>query len=179
MVRTVAPSRVRHEVTMKPTVYVETSVISYLTARPSRDVVTLGNQVATQEWWSDAVDRYQLVVSSVVVDESRVGDPAAAHRRRTVLESLRVLATDEEAMTLGRVIVESGACPAGAAADAAHVAVAVVNGVDYLVTWNMRHLANPIAVARIGRICHAAGYEPPIICTPVQLLEAEHGASSG
>ena len=83
-----------------------------------------------------------------------------------------MVATGGQQVRVGRVGVR--AFPAGAAANAAHVAIAVVNGVDYLVTWNMRHLANPVAAARIGQECTDAGHEPPVICTPSQLMEMEH-----
>ena len=158
---------------MKPKVYVETSVVSYLTAWPSRDVVILGNQVATREWWRQAV-RFELVVSSLVIEESSAGDPEAARARLAALESVQVISAGNDAVELGRALVGVRAFPAGAAVDAAHVAIAVVNGVDYLVTWNMRHLANPVAAARIGQVCRDAGHEPPVICTPSQLMEMEH-----
>ncbi len=159
---------------MKPKVYVETSVVSYLTAWPSRDVVTLGNQVATREWWRGAANRFELVASSLVIEEAGDGDPEAARARLAALESVRVIRVGDEAMALGRVLVDAHAFPADAAADAVHAAIAALNGVDYLVTWNMRHLANPVAAARIERVCRDAGREPPVICTPSQLREMEH-----
>ena len=151
--------------------YVETSVVSYLTAWPSRDVVTLGNQVATREWWREAPSRFELVASPLVIEGSSVGDPEAARARLAALESVRVVRTGDHAAALGRSLVAARAFPAQAVADAAHAAIAAVNGVDYLVTWKMRHLANPVAAARIGRVCRDAGHEPPVICTPSQLME--------
>ena len=159
---------------MKPKVYIETSVVSYLTAWPSRDVVTLGNQVATREWWREAAGRFELVVSSLVIEESAAGDPEAARARLAALEAVQVISAGDDATELGRLLVGTRAVPAEAAADAAHVAIAVVNGVDCLVTWNMKHLANPVAAARIGQVCRDAGHEPPVICTPSQLVEMEH-----
>ena len=158
---------------MKPKVYIETSVVSYLTAWPSRDVVTLGNQVATREWWREAAGMFELVVSSLVIEESAAGDPEAARTRLAALESVQVVSAGDDATELGRLLVGTRALPAGAAADAAHVAIAVVNGVDYLVTWNMKHLANPVATTRIEQVCRDAGHQPPVICTPSQLLEME------
>ena len=158
---------------MKPKVYIETSVVSYLTAWPSRDVVTLGNQVATREWWREAAGMFELVVSSLVIEESAAGDPEAARARLAALESVQVVSAGDDATELGRLLVGTRALPAGAAADAAHVAIAVVNGVDYLVTWNMKHLANPVATTRIEQVCRDAGHQPPVICTPSQLLEME------
>ena len=159
---------------MTPKVYVETSVVSYLTAWPSRDVVILGNQVATRESWREAASRFELVVSSLVIEESSAGDPEAAGARLAALESVHVITAGDDAIELGRVLVGVRAFPAEAATDAAHAAIAVVNGVDYLVTWNMKHLANPVAAARIGQVCRDAGHEPPVICTPSQLMEMEH-----
>ena len=120
---------------MKPKVYVETSVVSYLTAWPSRDVVTLGNQVATREWWREAARRFELVVSPLVIEESSVGNPEAARARLAALESVHVIGAGDDAIALGQVLVAAHAFPAEAAADAAHAAIAAVNGADYLVTW--------------------------------------------
>ena len=160
---------------MKPKVYVETSVISYLTAWPSRDVVTLGNQVATRDWWREAASRFEMAVSPLVIAESSIGDPYAARARLAALESVRVIRAGDDATALGQALVDARAFPAEAAADAVHAAIAALNGVDYLVTWNMRHLANPVAAARIEQVCRDAGHEPPVICTPSQLVEMEHG----
>ena len=90
------------------------------------------------------------------------------------LASVGVIDAGDDAIALGRVLVTAHAFPVGAATDAAHAAIAAVNGVDYLVTWNMRHLGNPVAAARIEQVCRDAGHEPPVICTPSQLMEMEH-----
>ena len=115
---------------MKPRVYVETSAVSYLTAWPSRDVVTLGNQVVTREWWREAPSRFELVASPLVIEESSVGDPEAARARLGALESVRVIDAGDDAIALGRVLVAEHAFPAEAATDAAHAAIAAVNGAD-------------------------------------------------
>ena len=159
---------------MKPKVYVETSVVSYLTAWPSRDVVTLGNQVATREWWREAAMRFELVVSPLVIEESSVGDPEAARARLATLESVGVIDVGRRCHRVGPGSGHSACLRVEATADAAHAAIAALNGVDYLVTWNMRHLANPVAAARIEQVCRDAGHEPPVICTPSQLMEMEH-----
>ena len=145
--------------------YVETSVVSYLTAWPSRDVVTLGNQVATREWYRQAATRFELVVSPLVIAESSVGDPEAARARLATLESVGVIDASDDAIAFGWVLVTAHAFPVGAAADAAHAAIAAVNGVDYLVTsprssvrqasswrWSMSsHITDPI-VAEVRRV---------------------------
>ena len=159
---------------MKPTAYIETSVVSYLTARPSRDVVIAAYQEITREWWRDAQARFDLVASELVITESGAGDADAAGARLKALESVALLDVDERSEELTRLLLDNGAVPRVAAADAAHIAIAVTNGVDYLVTWNFRHIANAAMRSRIERVCREAGYEPPTICTPNELMEPDH-----
>ena len=155
----------------KPSVYVETSVVSYLTARPSRDLIIAAQQAMTREWWRDAPERFVLVASELVLTEAAEGDTDAARARLTALEMVTRLDTTEDAATLTRRLLELGAFPREAAADAAHVAIASTNRVDYLLTWNLRHIANATVRSRIERACRKAGYEPPVICTPNELME--------
>ena len=131
----------------KPTVYIETSVVSYLTGWPSRDLVVAAQQHITREWWREAADHFELVASQLVVNEASAGDPGAARARLAALET--------------------------------HIAIAVVNGVDYLVTWNLRHIANAMMQAKIGRVCRQAGYEPTTIGTPDQLSEFQDEEEDG
>ena len=159
----------------KPSVYVETSVVSYLTARPSRDLIIAAMQAMTREWWRTAPERFRLVASELVLAEAAEGDADAARARLTALEMLVRLDTTEDAAALTRRLMELGAFPDKAAADAAHVSVAAVNRVDYLLTWNLRHIANAAVRVRIERACRRAGYEPPVICTPNELMEDDHG----
>jgi len=156
---------------MKPTAYIETTVISYLTAWPSRDVVIAGHQQITREWWQTAADRFELVASQLVVDEASAGDPDAASERLAALNSVTLLDATDEALELARQLIEAGAIPEKAAEDAAHIAVAVTNGVEFMVTWNCRHIANASMRSRIESVCRNAGYEPAIICTPDELME--------
>jgi hypothetical protein len=157
--------------TPRPRVYVETTVISYLTARPSRDVVIAGHQQITQDWWQTASDRFDMVASQLVIEEARAGDPQAAQARLAVLAAMPLLELSGDARTLAVALVTEGAVPAPAAADALHLAIAVTHGVGYLLTWNCRHLANAMRRTAIEQVCRAAGYEPVIICTPEELLE--------
>lgn len=113
-----------------------------MAARLSRDVVILGNQIVTREWWLDAADRFELVVSTLVFEEAGDGDPRAARDRLALLEPLTVLDASDESIALARALTQLHALPAGAAQDAAHIAIAVVNGVEYLPTSNLRHIAN-------------------------------------
>ena len=163
---------------MKPTAYVETSVVSYLTARPSRDVVIAAYQEITREWWRDAPENFDLVASELVIAEAGAGDSEAARIRLGVLESVALLDATPDAENLAQVLVDQGAVPRRAAEDAAHIAIAVTNGVDFLVTWNFRHIANATMRAHIEHACRQAGYEPPVICTPNELMETNYAETS-
>ncbi len=157
---------------MRPTAYIETSVVSYLTARPSRDVVIAAYQEITREWWRDAPDRFDLVSSALVIAEAKSGDPEAARIRLEALGAVALVDATSDAEGLTQALVDLGAVPRQAADDAAHIAIAVTNGVDFLVTWNFRHIANATMRVRIEQVCRQAGYEPPVICTPNELMEA-------
>ncbi len=157
---------------MAERVYIETTVVSYLTARPSRDVVIAGHQQVTQEWWDTRRSDYELCVSQLVLDEAGAGDPQAAQERLAVLQPMLVLETTVAALELAKELIQAGALPAKAAGDALHIAVAATKGVPYLLTWNCRHLANAVMRPMIETACHAKGFKAPIICTPEELLEA-------
>ena len=159
----------------KPVAYIETSVVSYLTSRPSRDVVVAAYQQVTREWWRSAPDRFDLVASDLVVAEAGAGDADAARARLAVLESVTLLEATGEAAALTLALIDSRSVPRKAAEDAAHIAVAVTSAADFLVTWNFRHIANAVLRSRIERVCRQAGYTPPVICTPNELTELEHG----
>jgi len=163
---------------MKPKVYIETTVVSYLTAWPSRDVVIAGYQQTTRDWWRDAADRFDLVASQLVIREAEAGNVDAAKDRLAALDSVTLLDATEEAAELAEQLLDSGAIPAKAAEDAGHIAIAVTNGVDYLVTWNCRHIANATMRSHIEHICRSAGYEPTIICTPDELMEPDNENAS-
>jgi predicted nucleic acid-binding protein len=157
---------------MKAKVYVETSVISYLTSRPSRDVVIAGHQQITRDWWQTQRETFDVVASQLVVQEASAGDSVAAQQRLEVLATMELLAVTEEALRLAQALVATGPMPPKAAEDALHIALAVTSGVEYLLTWNCTHLANATMRREIERLCRARGYEPVIICTPEELLEA-------
>jgi hypothetical protein len=155
---------------MKPKVYIETTIVSYLTARPSRDLIIAAHQQLTQEWWDDRRVHFDLYVSQVVVQESGAGDTLMAEKRLEVLEKIPLLDLRQEAVALARGLVEKGPLPEKAAVDALHIAVATVHGMDYLLTWNCKHIANAEMQTAVAAICRTAGYEPPVICTPEELL---------
>ena len=156
---------------MPPRVYVETSVVSYLAARPSRDVVVAGHQRTTQEWWRSR-SRFELVISQTVLDEAGAGDPESARQRLSLLSALPLLDVTDSAIALAERIVEAAIIPKVAAQDALHVSRAITHGIDYLVTWNCRHIANALIRPRIERASRDAGLVPTIICTPEELLDA-------
>jgi hypothetical protein len=156
---------------MKPKVYLETTIPSYLTARPSRDLVTAAHQQITREWWDTRRHDFDLFVSQMVIDEASAGDPEAAIRRLDVLASQPLLDPQAEGTALAQMLIDHIPLPARAAADALHIAIAVVNGMDYLLTWNYTHIANAALRSRIEAVCRSKGFEVPIICTPEELLE--------
>lgn len=159
---------------MKPKVYVETTVISYLTAWPSRDVVIAGHQQITRDWWQTAADRFELVASELVLNEAAAGDPDAARDRLAALATVTLLDAGDRALDLATQLIESGAIPEKSVEDAVHIAIAVTNGVEFLVTWNCRHIANATMRSQIELACRNAGFEPAIICTPDELMEPEN-----
>ena len=158
---------------MKPTGYIETSVVSYLTARQSRDVVVAAYQEVTREWWRTASTWLDLVASELVLTEAGTGDADAASARLEALEPIALLNITENSEALAQRLLDQGAVPRQAAADAAHIAIAATNGVDFLITWNFRHIANAAMRSRIEQVCRQAGYEPPVICTPNELMESD------
>ena len=157
---------------MADRVFIETTVVSYLTARPSRDVVIAGHQQVTREWWDTCRQNYELCVSQLVLDESGAGDPEAAQERLEVLRPMLVVETTAEALDLAKELLGAGALPAKATNDALHIAVAATRAVPFLLTWNCRHLANAAMRPLIEAVCKAKGYKAPIICTPEELLES-------
>jgi len=156
---------------MRPLLYVETSVVSYLTGRQSQDLIVAAHQELTRKWWRERGGRFDLVISELVYREASGGDPEAAGARVAALDGLRLLKIGEDAFSLAERLLAKGPIPRPYAEDALHIAVAAVNGVDYLLTWNCRHLANAAHRAIVEGIVEAAGYACPIICTPEELME--------
>ena len=155
------------------TVYIETSIASYLTARPSRDLRAAAWQQTTIQWWEQERPKYELFTSELVLVEARAGDADAAQRRLTALDALPLLAVTDDAKELADRLIADGGIPAHAEADALHIAVAIVQRMDYLLTWNCRHINNAAAKPVIRSISAVAGYTCPEICTPLELLSEE------
>ncbi len=156
---------------MKAKVYVETSVISYLTARTSRDLVVAAHQQTTQDWWQTHKESFHLVASQLVIQEASAGNTVAAQQRLAVLEDIELLAVTEAALSLAQTFIATGSLPEKAGDDALHIAIAVTNGVEYLLTWNCKHIANAVIRKPVDVLCRSQGYEPVTICTPEELME--------
>ena len=153
-----------------PTVYLETSFIGYLTARLSGDLVTAAHQKLTRVWWDEKRHKFALHVSGFVVAEIGAGDPVAIEERMAVLADISQLDIPPDAERVGRALIEKRAIPANAAVDALHVAVAAVCGMDYLLTWNCKHIANAATRDDIATVIRSLGYKPAVLCTPEELM---------
>jgi hypothetical protein len=156
---------------VKPKLYLETTVPSYLTSQPSRDLVVAAHQQVTRDWWAARRQDFEMYVSQFVVDEASGGDPAMAAERIEILEGLSLLELTPDVGRLAAHLIGAGVIPAKAATDAAHVAVAAVHGMDYLLTWNCAHIANAAIARRLAENCKQLGFTCPVICTPEELLE--------
>ncbi|MBX3176254.1 MAG: type II toxin-antitoxin system VapC family toxin [Candidatus Hydrogenedentes bacterium] len=154
--------------------YLETSFLSYLAARPSRDIVVAGHQALTHEWWELHSSRFRVCISGFVLREARRGNPNAARARLERAAGLPLLEIDEETLRLSRRIIESGIISERAEMDAAHVAVAMRHAVEYVLTWNCKHIANAAIQRRLARLATEEGYELPTICTPIELLGRDY-----
>lgn len=155
---------------MKEAVYIETSVVSYFTSRPSRDIIVLAYQEITRQWWPKAVKRFDVFISEVVVEEAGAGDPGAAKKRLAELKDFKHLELNEKVEKMAQVYIEQLDIPQKAIRDSVHIAVASVHNIDYLVTWNCTHLANAEIIKRLIKINKRYSVRTPIICTPGELM---------
>ena len=149
-------------------VYVETSVVSYLTAWPGRDLVRAAHRQVTRDWWATR-GRFNLFASQFVLDEAAAGDNDAAIRRLAILQEVALLEITTDAVFLAERLIAGGGLPQKARVDSLHIAISAVHGMDYLLTWNCKHIANAALRGKIEDLCRVAGFEPPIICTPLEL----------
>jgi hypothetical protein len=152
------------------TVYIETSILGYLTARPSRDIVVAANIEVTKEWWNTRRGDFQLYSSQAVVKETSQGDVVIASQRLEILANLSLLDLNQAVLDLAEQFLERSNLPAKADIDAVHIAPATVHGMDYLLTWNCKHIANAQIQGKLAEISLDFGYELPILCTPYELL---------
>ncbi len=154
-------------------VYIETTVVGNIAGRihPNPDVAS--RQRITREWWATATTRYRIVSSRLTLDECGDGDPSAAAERLEILQSIPLLNESEEAEVLAELLIDRKAVPASEPRDALHIATAAANGVQFIATWNFKHILNPHLQAQIAATCRDAGFIPPVICTPEQLKVTE------
>jgi len=155
---------------MKPKLYIETSFVSYLTARPSRDLIVAAQQQITREWWENRRSQFEIYISQLVIQEAKDGNKEAAEKRLKILAEIPLLDLKIEALELAERFIRSKALPDIASDDALHISVSAVYGLDYLLTWNCKHIANAEIQKNISSICFREGYELPIICTPYELM---------
>jgi len=155
---------------MRPKIYLETSIISYLTGRRSKDLIVAAHQELTHEWWEMRKNKFTPFVSQLVIREIKAGDKEAAQERLHLIARLPALVLSDEARNLALVFLQKKIVPRKAVEDALHIAVATINGMDYLVTWNCKHIANAEIRSAINRVCIESGFGPPVICTPEELM---------
>ena len=155
---------------MKETVYIETSVISYYTAKPNRDLVIAGRQEITREKWHKILSYFEPYISALVIQEAEQGDQHAAKERLAAISSLPVLSINELAEEIASILIKDGPIPHKNPEDALHIAIAAVNGMNYLLTWNFTHINNAQIKSKIISIIEHHGYKCPIICSPEELL---------
>ncbi|MDB2687330.1 type II toxin-antitoxin system VapC family toxin [Mariniblastus sp.] len=152
------------------TVYIETSIVSYASAWPSRDIYTAALQQQARDWWAFERPKFDLATSQITINEASAGDPTAAADRLAMLEGLPLLDVNSNAMTLANRLIEAHTMPHKAAVDALHVAVAAMGGVKYLLTLNCKHIANAHELPRIYKILRSEGFDEFLICTPAEFL---------
>lgn len=157
--------------TIKPRVYIEPTVVSYLVARPSNNPILAARQEASRQLWEDYVDRFEFVISPIVRAEIQRGDPIAVQRRLEMVSSLTVLEILPEVDVLGQKLLDTGAVPGNSEPDAQHIAIATIHGVEYLVSWNHKHIVNEHKREHINQVCREIGFQPITICTPIELME--------
>ncbi|MDB9520004.1 type II toxin-antitoxin system VapC family toxin [Roseofilum reptotaenium CS-1145] len=155
---------------MSEMVYIETSIIGYLTARISNNLIVMASVEATREWWDTHRTQFELYISQTVLDEAGRGDAEMASRRMEILNNLPLLEVNEAVQDLAIEFLSKSNFPSKVADDALHIAIATIYGLDYLLTWNCKHIANAQIQKKLVRISLDAGYELPTICTPYELM---------
>jgi predicted nucleic acid-binding protein len=155
---------------MSETVYIETSIVGYLTARSTKSLIIAANAETTRDWWESRRSAFTLYISQVVLDEVMLGDAEMAEKRLEVLQGFPLLELSDAVQDLAAQFLSRSNLPPKAAADAVHIATATVHGMDYLLTWNCKHIANAQIQKKLAEICLDFEYELPTICTPYELM---------
>lgn len=158
------------------TAYIETTVPSYYTARTSRSILQASRQLATRDWWDGGCSGFDLVTSTETLNEAGAGDPVMAAERLAMLQGVRLLPVTGDAAELARLLVSSGLVPAIAAPDAVHIALASVYQIDFLITWNFKHIANPHIRERMRMKITDSGHRMPVMCSPEELLTEDESS---
>ncbi len=151
-------------------IYIESTIPSYVVARPARDLLQAARQQVTRDWWDLKRDKHDLFASQVVLDEIASGDVEIARQRLELVSQITLLDLTDDASALTKDILRSGVLPPEADRDAAHIALATVHEMDILLSWNCRHIANAAIQPRLRKLADAAGFILPVICTPEELL---------
>jgi predicted nucleic acid-binding protein len=154
---------------MAASVYIESSIISYLTSRPSRDLVTAGRQAITSEWWLKSKKEYEVYISALVEEEIAGGGPMAAAKRLESVADIPSILITSEAQSLAEALVASKAVPDNSVRDALHISIAATQGIEYLLTWNFKHINNAETKALIARVVEGDGWACPVLCSPEEL----------
>lgn len=154
---------------VKSSLYIETSVVSYYTSRPSRDLITAARQQLTHDWWEKILLTFAPHISALVLEEAKAGNPEAAQKRLEALAGMPVLEITEAAKALAADLVTRGPIAKDFSEDALHIALAAAHGMDYLLTWNFRHINNAKMKLSVMRIVHDHEHECPVICSPEEL----------
>jgi predicted nucleic acid-binding protein len=152
------------------TVYIETSIVSYLRQRPSSQVVMAARQLLTHQWWNDERSKYEVVASQYVIDEASAGDPTLAAERLESLDGIPLLPLDAEIAQIADEIMARAILPPKARTDALHIAMVAHHRIQYLLTWNCRHIANATILPRIHKMLTDLSLPIPIICTPEEMV---------
>lgn len=152
------------------TVYIETSIISYLTARPSKNLIAVARQQQTWEWWESYRQDYTVFISNLVIAEASQGDTQRSQERLQVLREINRLTINTSCEELAEKLIIYSPIPDNAQDDALHIAIASYHAVDFLLTWNFKHLANAHLIPKVRTIVEDSGYQFPQICTPEELI---------
>ena len=155
-------------------IYIESTIPSYVVARPARDLLQAARQQLTRDWWDLQRAKHELFTSQVVLDEIAFGEKVMAQLRLETLQAVPLLQVTDEVKALARKVLTSGLLPATADRDATHIAVASAYEMEILLSWNCRHIANAAIQTRLRRLVEAAGFTLPVICTPEELMENDH-----
>ncbi len=160
----------QREYSRMKSVYIESSVISYITARPSRDIVTSARQAITIEWWDEYKDSFYIYISELVMEEISSGDFVAAKRRLSVIEKIPMLEATENSKKLAKALIVENAVPESSAEDALHISIAAVQNIDFLLTWNFKHINNANTRDKISKVITQLDYACPVLCSPEELV---------